>query len=78
LSHGKSAGISFPKTTRLAGFEIGASRHPHCADPAHSGHPADSFRTLVRRVRKTVRQFAGLLSELNRQRVRIKSDRCPS
>jgi len=27
-----------------------ASRHPHCADPAHFGHPADFSRTPVRTI----------------------------
>jgi hypothetical protein len=45
--------------------------------PIHSGQSSESIRTAVRRRRKTVRQFAGSLSELNRQRVRFKSDACP-
>ena len=55
-----------------------ASRHSDCTDPAHSGHPAKTLRTAVRGGRKTVRIFAGSLSELNRHRVRIESDHCPT
>ena len=55
-----------------------ASRHFGCADPAHFGHRAKRFRTVVRRCRKTVRISLGSLSELDRISVRNGLDGCPN
>src|SRR5262249_35586338 len=46
--------------------------------PTGLEQPSEPFRTTIRRGRKTVRLFAGSLSELNRHRVRNESDYCPT
>ncbi len=45
--------------------------------PIHFGQSSEPFRTAIRWGRKTVRQFAGSLSEFNRNSVRNESDYCP-
>src|ERR1035438_4324890 len=74
--------LPFERAGLMALFE--ASRHSNCADPAHFGHPANPFRTIVRRGRKLsdnspdcCPKWIGSASGLNRTGVRNGSDYCP-